>query len=52
MKDDEYKLFEPGIDMDPGTINRREFFKLMGGGIFILFSVRDPLAPPRERRRR
>ncbi|NOR54046.1 MAG: molybdopterin-dependent oxidoreductase, partial [Candidatus Aminicenantes bacterium] len=52
MKDDEYKLFEPGIDMDSGTIDRREFFKLMGGGIFILFSVGDPFALPRERRRR
>ena len=52
MKDDEYKLFEPGIDMDPGTIDRREFFKLMGGGIFILFSVGNPFALPRERRRR
>jgi isoquinoline 1-oxidoreductase len=52
MKNDEYKLFEPEIDLDPGTINRREFFKLIGGGIFILFSVGDPSAFPRERRRR
>ena len=52
MKDDEYKPYEPEIDLEDFTIDRREFLKLTGGGIFVLFSVGDPLALPRERRRR
>ncbi len=46
MKDDEYKSYEPEIDKDFGMIERREFLKLMGGGIFVLFSVGGPLAHP------
>ena len=52
MKEDEHTLldFEEGIE--PLTIDRREFLKLMGGGIFILFTVGDPLALSQARRSR
>jgi len=33
-------------------LKRREFLKLMGGGIVILFTVRDPLSLEAQRRRR
>lgn len=52
MKDEEYIMFESGIGMEPATINRREFLRLMGGGIFILFTVRDPFALQEARRSR
>ena len=44
MKEDESLMFESGIDIESSSIDRREFLKLMGGGIFILFSVGDSFA--------
>jgi isoquinoline 1-oxidoreductase len=41
MRDDEYNF----------TLDRREFIKLMGGGIVIFFSTGDPLALQQRRRR-
>jgi nicotinate dehydrogenase subunit B len=52
MKDDEYILTNPEKEVEPITLNRREFIKLMGGGILILFSVGDLFALQRARRGR
>jgi len=52
MKDDEYTLFDSDKGMGSIRIDRREFLKLMGGGIFILFSVGDPFALQGQRRSR
>ena len=52
MKEDEYLMFESGIDRESSTIDRREFLKLMGGGIFIFFSVGDSFALQERRRGR
>lgn len=52
MKDDEYILTNPEKGAEPITLNRREFLKLMGGGILILFSVGDPFALQQARRGR
>jgi len=52
MKDDENTPFVPEEGMEPITIDRREFLKLMGGGIFILFAVGDPFAFQQTRRGR
>ena len=41
MRDNEYNF----------TLDRREFIKLMGGGIVIFFSTGDPLALQQRRRR-
>ncbi len=38
--------------MEPITVDRREFLKLLGGGIFILFSVGDPSLFAQARRGR
>jgi nicotinate dehydrogenase subunit B len=43
MKDDGYDLYDSEKGMEPATLNRREFLKLMGGGIIVLFSVGEPL---------
>lgn len=52
MKDDEYLLTNPEKGVEPITLDRREFLKLMGGGILILFSVGDPFALQQARRGR
>ncbi len=52
MKDDEYNLTNPEKEAEPITLDRREFLKLMGGGILILFSVGDPFALQQARRGR
>jgi nicotinate dehydrogenase subunit B len=52
MKDDEYILTNPEKEAEFITLNRREFLKLMGGGILILFSVGDPFALQHARRGR
>ena len=52
MKDDKYNLFDSVNCVKPVTLNRREFLKFMGGGIFILFSVGEPFALQERRRRR
>ncbi len=52
MKDDEYTLFDSDKGMESIIFDRREFLKLMGGGIFILFSVGDPFALQGQRRGR
>ena len=39
MKDDEYIPFDPGQSENPVTLDRREFLKLLGGGIIVSFSV-------------
>lgn len=50
MKDDEYKLFEPGKSLSPATLDRRQFLKLVGGGIIVFFSVGDSLLLQEARR--
>ena len=50
MKDDEYYFSETGSDSTPLSLDRREFLKLLGGGIIILFSVGDSLALQQGRR--
>lgn len=52
MKDHEYKMFDSEKDIEPVTLSRREFLKLSGGGVFILFSVGYPFALQERRRRR
>ncbi len=52
MKKDDY-LDLDFYDMGPSfPLTRREFLKLVGGGIVILFSIDDSLALPQETRRR
>jgi len=50
MRDDEYILYNTGENSFPGALDRREFLKLMGGGIVILFTVGDSLWLQRRRR--
>lgn len=52
MKDNRY-LDLDFTDITPDfRLDRREFFKLVGGGILILFTVGDPVALAEQRRRR
>ncbi|MFQ6115486.1 MAG: molybdopterin cofactor-binding domain-containing protein, partial [bacterium] len=52
MEDDNYLELD-FTDIAPHfPLNRREFLKIAGGGIFILFTVGDSLAEVQERRRR
>jgi nicotinate dehydrogenase subunit B len=47
IKDDEYAMFGPGGDAGPGQalpLERREFLKLAGGGLVVVFAVGDGLA--------
>ncbi|MDH5386526.1 MAG: molybdopterin-dependent oxidoreductase, partial [Candidatus Aminicenantes bacterium] len=44
MKDDEYELINPGKGGEPIRLNRREFLKLLGGGIIVTFSMGDLFA--------
>lgn len=50
MKDDETNLANTGKDGESVTLNRREFLKLLGGGIIISFSVGDVFAVQERRR--
>jgi len=50
MKDDEYFPFDSGKSENPVTLDRREFLKLLGGGIIISFSVGDLFALQERRR--
>jgi len=52
MKDEEYNLINSIKGQEGVTLDRREFIKLMGGGIFILFSVGEPFAFQERRQRR
>jgi isoquinoline 1-oxidoreductase len=52
MRDDEYIPSIPETGTDPFTLDRREFLKLMGGGIVIFFAVGDSLWLQERRRRR
>ncbi len=52
MKDDEFIPYDFKNNLSPVTLDRRDFLKLMGGGIVILFTVGDSLALQQERRRR
>ena len=40
MKDDEYKELEIGV-VTPSLLSRRQFIKLLGGGILISFTLGD-----------
>ncbi|NQT81665.1 molybdopterin-dependent oxidoreductase, partial [bacterium] len=51
MKDDKYLELDFTDIRRDFRLDRREFFKLAGGGIFILFTVGDPLVLAEERRR-
>ncbi len=51
MRDDEFIPFDSGTGSDSTGLDRREFLKLMGGGIFICFSV-GAAFPLQERRSR
>ena len=50
MKDDEYDLIAPEKGGEPIGLNRREFLKLLGGGIIVTFSVGDLFALQERRR--
>ena len=47
MRDDEFIPFDIGTGGESASLDRREFLKLMGGGIFICFSVGES-APYRQ----
>jgi len=51
MRDDEHSPHIPVNTTDSFALDRREFLKLMGGGIVILFSVGDSLWLQERRRR-
>ncbi len=42
MKKDETYVPQWENELEPGSINRREFLKLLGGGIFVFFTVGAP----------
>ncbi|MGD2246171.1 MAG: molybdopterin-dependent oxidoreductase [Candidatus Aminicenantes bacterium] len=50
MKDKKYHLSELEENMESLTLDRREFLKLFGGGIVILFTVGEPFAFQERRR--
>jgi len=50
MKDDKWILDDSDIDVIPGNLDRREFMKLLGGGIVIFFAVDDPSLAQQRRR--
>ncbi len=52
MKDDEFIPYDFENNLSPVTLDRREFLKLMGGGILILFTIGDSLALQQARGRR
>jgi nicotinate dehydrogenase subunit B len=52
MKDDEFIPFDLGKSENPVTLDRREFLKILGGGIIISFSVGDLFALQERRRGR
>ncbi|RMD97191.1 MAG: isoquinoline 1-oxidoreductase, partial [Calditrichaeota bacterium] len=52
MKEEQFWDLEYEDIAAPMTFDRREFLKLLGGGIVILFTTVDVLALPQERRRR
>ncbi|MFQ5865557.1 MAG: molybdopterin cofactor-binding domain-containing protein [bacterium] len=52
MKEDRYLELDFTDITARYPINRRDFLKLSGGGIFIIVTLRDVLAHPQERRRR
>ena len=41
MKDDKYMDIDFKDNPPKFQMNRREFFKIAGGGIFILFAIKD-----------
>ncbi len=50
MRDDEYTMFDPDHSLNAGSLDRREFIKLLGGGIVVVFSVGDALSLQESRR--
>lgn len=48
MKDEKDIQIEAGEDKQSFSLSRREFIKLVGGGIVIFYSVGDPLAFPQR----
>ena len=50
MKADEYSDLDFSDTTTPSTFDRREFLKLFGGGIFVLFTIGGPLALRGQRR--
>ncbi|MFB0566084.1 MAG: molybdopterin cofactor-binding domain-containing protein [Candidatus Aminicenantaceae bacterium] len=50
MRDDEYSMLDSWNSNAPVTLDRREFLKLMGGGIFIFFTFGDSLGLQERRR--
>lgn len=51
MRDDEYIPYYEVANIDPFPLDRREFLKLVGGGIFILLSMGDSSSPEAQGRR-
>jgi isoquinoline 1-oxidoreductase len=52
MKDDRWVQHDADIDMIPGDLGRRQFLKLLGGGIIVTFSVGEPWDLAAQGRRR
>ncbi len=50
MRDDKWILNDSDIDAASGGLDRREFIKLLGGGIVICFAVDDPSLAQQRRR--
>ncbi|MFC2157132.1 molybdopterin cofactor-binding domain-containing protein [Acidobacteriota bacterium] len=50
IKDDEYYWFDSGNGITHARLDRREFLKLSGGGIIVLFTAGESLAVQQRRR--
>jgi nicotinate dehydrogenase subunit B len=52
MKDDRWVQYDSDIDISPGDLDRRQFLKLLGGGVIITFSVGEGWDLSAQARRR
>ncbi len=52
MKDDRFVQYDSDIDLNPGDLDRRDFIKLLGGGVLVFFSAGDPSRPVQRQRGR
>jgi nicotinate dehydrogenase subunit B len=52
MKEDRFVQYDSDIDVKPGDLDRRDFIKLLGGGILVFYSVGDPSIPLQSQRGR
>ncbi len=51
MKNENIELYESEEKIEPTQLDRRDFLKLSGGGLFVLFSLKDLFSLQQRRRR-